>query len=146
MRFASHDTFEGQTVRCRDSYVLERMWRASEIGCSDCPHLPTCGWPPGPCGARRHWPRCYRIWPSDPPQSCYHPTRPRNSFCIHLNSASHSPKTASRSVKQQRHTNFPEWRYGSSSESTRTSFSFSVSQDSLDCNQPYYFPPVDGRK
>lgn len=111
-------------MKCRDSYVLERMWRASETGCCDCPRPPTCGRPRDLYGAWRHWPRCCRTWLSDPPRSCFHHTPPQNSFCIHLNSASHSPRIVSRSVKQQRQDNFPEWIQESSLLSTRTSFLF----------------------
>lgn len=105
MRPASCHTRERHS---QASYALGRMWRASGIGCCDCPHLPTCGWPPAPCGAWRHSPLCCRIWLSGPPRSCCHRTPPRSSFCTHWNSASHSPRTVSRSIKQRRHNDFPE--------------------------------------
>lgn len=119
---AAQDLGEGQTVKCRESYVLERMWRASEIGCSDCPHRPTCGWPQDPCGAWHHWPPCCRTSPSGPPRNCCHRTQPQSSFCTRLNSASHSLRSVSRSVTEQhRCSNFLKSKHESSSASTRLS-------------------------
>lgn len=90
----------------KEPYVLERRWRASETCCCGCPRPPTCGLPPDLCAASHRSPRCCRTWPSSPPPSCSHRTRPRSSFCIHLNSASHSPRNVSKSVKQRQNNLF----------------------------------------